>query len=293
MKKYLMILATATVLFCQCRQGPSRTELNQMNDSLLVANAQKDVQLNQMIESLLYIDENLRTIKEKENIISLKVEQGDIKGVSKDQINEDINFIYGLMIENRNRIQELEKQMKNAGVERGRLNKLIESLTLELQEKSDEIVRLNEILIAKDAQIGQLNQTVGDLTVSLESMRELTKQTQEELESTQDLYYTAYYAMGSKKELRDRKITDRQGFLFFGEKKVLPDGFDKQYFNTIDVRYTQTIPITGAKGKTKLLTRHPDKSYEIVSDNNGNMILNILDIDMFWSINRYLILQIN
>ena len=291
MKKYLIILAVLAPMFWQCTSGPSRTELNKMNDSLLVESAQKDVQLNQLVESLVSIEENLRIIKEKENIISLKVEKGDIKGDSKDQINDDINLIYDLMLQNKNRIEELEKQLKNAGVERGKLNKLVEGLTLELQEKTAEIARLNEVLVAKDFQIGELNQTVGNLSSSLESMRELNKKTTEELESTQDLYNTAYYAMGTKKELRERKITDKQGFLFFGEKKVLPEGFDKQYFNTIDVRNTLNISITGKKAK--LLTRHPDKSYELVNSQNGDLVLNILDTELFWSINRYLVVQIN
>ena len=291
MKKYLIILSVAAPMFWQCTSGPSRTELNKMNDSLLVESAQKDVQLNQLVESLVSIEENLRIIKEKENIISLKVEKGDIKGDSKDQINDDINLIYDLMLQNKNRIEELEKQLKNAGVERGKLNKLVEGLTLELQEKTAEIARLNEVLVAKDFQIGELNQTVGNLSSSLESMRELNKKTTEELESTQDLYNTAYYAMGTKKELRERKITDKQGFLFFGEKKVLPEGFDKQYFNTIDVRNTLNISITGKKAK--LLTRHPDKSYELVNSQNGDLVLNILDTELFWSINRYLVVQIN
>jgi len=291
MKKYLIILVVAAPIFWQCTSGPSRTELNKMNDSLLFESAQKDVQLNQLVESLGSIEENLRIIKEKENIISLKVEKGDIKGDSKEQINDDINLIYDLMIQNKNRIEELEKQLKNAGVERGKLNKLIEGLTLDLQKKSEEIVMLNEMLIAKDIQIGELNQTVGNLSSSLETMMDLNKKTKEELESTQDLYNTVHYAIGTKKELKDRKITDKQGFLFFGEKKVLPEGFDKQYFNTIDVRYTESILITGKKAK--LLTRHPDKSYKLENASDGNLILNILDVELFWSINRYLVVQVN
>ena len=291
MKKYFVILALAAPMFWQCTSGPSRTELSQMNNALLWESAQKDAQLNQLIESISSIEENLRIIKDKENIISIKVDKGDIGGNSKDQINEDINLIYNLMVENKNRIEKLEKQLKNAGVEKGKLNKLIEGLTLELQAKNEEIAQLNQMLLDKDFQIGQLSKTVGDLSVSLETMRELNQLTQEELQASQDLYHTAYYAMGTKKELRDRKITDKQGFLFFGEKKVLPEGFDKQYFNTIDVRNTKSISISGKK--VKLLTRHPEKSYKLVNGQDGNITLNILDIDMFWSINKYLVVQIN
>ena len=291
MKKSLIILALAAPIFWQCNSGPSKKELNNMNDSLLIANAQKEVQLNKLVESLGSIQENLQIIKEKENIISLKATNGEMSEDSREQINDDINLIYNLMVDNKNRIQELEKQLKNSGVEKSRLNKLIESLTIELKERGEEILRLNELLANKDLEIGQLNQSVDNLTTSLETIREINKQTKEELETTKDLYNTAYYAMGTKKELKDRKITDKQGFLFFGSKKILPEGFDKQYFQTIDVRDTKVISITGKKAK--LLTRHPNNSYELVNQGNGSITLNILDTDMFWSINKYLVVQIN
>lgn len=291
MKKYFAILTVIVPMLWQCTSGPSRTELNQMNDSLLIVNAQKEIQLNQLVETLGSIEENLQLIKEKENIISLRAEQGEMNDDLKNQINDDIKIIYDLMVENKNRIQELEKQMKNAGIETARLNKLIASLNIQLKEKNDEIIRLNEILLDKDTQIGNLSHTVTDLTNSLESFMVLSKQTQEELEEAQDLFHTAYYAVGTKKELRERNITDREGFLFFGQKKVLPEGFDKQYFNTIDVRNTYAISIAGKK--VKLLTRHPDDSYELINDETGNLVLNILDIDRFWSITRYLVVQVN
>jgi len=291
MKKLLVILTIAIPMCWNCTTGPNRADLHKMNDSLYLASIQKDIQLNQLIETIGDIEENLRIIKEKEKIVSLKAEKGDYEGISKEQINEDINLIYELMLENKNKIEELEKQLKNAGVERGRLNKLVESLTRELKEKGEEIVRLNEMLIVKNEQIVKLNVTVSDLTGSLASLSEKNRQTQAELEATKDLQNTAYYAIGTKKELKDRKITDRNGFLFFGEKKVLPDGFDKQYFQIIDIRNTKSISISGKK--PKLLTRHPNNSYEIVNEDKGNSTLNILDTEMFWSINKYLVVQVN
>ena len=291
MKKCLVIIALAIPMFWNCTSGPSKKELNSMNDSLIVANAQKEVQLNQLIESLGSIEENLRTIKEKENIISMNASNKEMSEDSRNQINDDINLIYKLMVDNKNRIEQLEKQLKSAGVEKGRLNKLIEGLTIELKERNEKIVKLESLLASKDVEIGQLNQSVVDLTSSLENLTEVNKLTKQELEATQDLYNTAYYALGTKKELKERKIVNKEGFLFFGSKKVLPEGFDKQYFQTVDVRTTKSISITGKKAK--ILTSHPAKSYKLGDSKNGEITLDILDFEMFWSINKYLVVQIN
>ena len=291
MKKYLILLVVLAPFFWQCTQGPSREQLNKTADSLLIANAQKEMQLNQFIEALGSIEDNLQIIKEKEEIISLKAQSGETKGTSAEQINEDIKLIYDLMLENKNRIQELEKQMKNAGVESGRLKKLIEGLNSQLREKTEEIAMLNEVLLAKDVRISEQSYSISTLNTSLDSIQVVSKQTKEELEATKDLFYTAYYAIGTKKELKDRKITDRNGFLFFGNTKVLPEGFDKQYFNKIDARNTESIVLIAKK--IKFLTRHPDESYNISDSKDGNITIYILDNDKFWSITRYLVVQVN
>jgi hypothetical protein len=278
-------------LFWHCDFGPSKKELRQMNDSLLMASAVKEIQLNEMLESMSTIESNLRTIKEKEQIISLKAESGDIKGTSADQINEDIQMIYDLMVQNKERIQELEAQMKKAGVDNASLRKVINGLNEQLAEKSEEIARLNQLLHDKNLEIEQLNYTVGSLSQAVDSMRNVADQTNEELRSTRDNMNTAFYAIGTKKELKDKKIVVREGFLFFGEDKVLTDQFDDKYFSAIDIRQTDTIQVN--RPKAELLTPHPQGSFELVAGEEGNLSLVILNAEKFWSISKYLVVQVS
>ena len=286
MKKELIILVSICLpMFWQCESGPSRAELNKVNDSLLIENAQKDVQLNRLVESFGTIEENLRIIKEKENIISLRSSQSELEFDTREQINDDIMLIYDLMLENKNRIQELEKQLKNAGVEGSRLNKLVSGLTAQLEERSREIAILNEKLHSKDVEIEDLSKSVSELTTSLESMRTISRQTQTELTETQELLHVAHYAMGTKKELKDRKI------IVGGDKKLMTKDFDRQYFNTVDYREVVSIMITGKNAK--VLTIHPNGSYKLEKVNNGSFELKILDKEDFWSITKYLVIQIN
>jgi len=291
MVKRIVIMLMLVPLFWHCDFGPSKKELRQMNDSLLMASAVKEIQLNEMLESMSTIESNLRTIKEKEQIISLKAESGDIKGTSADQINEDIQMIYDLMVQNKERIQELEAQMKKAGVDNASLRKVINGLNEQLAEKSEEIARLNQLLHDKNLEIEQLNYTVGSLSQAVDSMRNVADQTNEELRSTRDNMNTAFYAIGTKKELKDKKIVVREGFLFFGEDKVLTDQFDDKYFSAIDIRQTDTIQVN--RPKAELLTPHPQGSFELVAGEEGNLSLVILNAEKFWSISKYLVVQVS
>ncbi len=289
--KNLLVILLILPLFWQCDFGPSKTELRQTNDSLLMASALKEIQLNQMLESMSTIESNLQSIKEKEQIISLKAESGDVKGTSADQINEDIQLIYDLMVQNKEQIQKLEDQMKKAGVDNKNLQKVIAGLNSQLKEKTEEIARLNEMLHDKNLQIEQLNYTVGGLTHAVDSIRNISDQTSSELKSTRDNLNMAYYAIGTKKELKDKKIIAREGFLFFGEDKVLTNEFEQKYFNPIDIRETNSIPIYHLKAE--LLTPHPQGSFELTKDEEENLILVILNSEKFWSISKYLVVQVN
>lgn len=289
--KNLLVILLMLPLFWQCDFGPSKTELRQTNDSLLMASALKEIQLNQMLESMSTIESNLQSIKEKEQIISLKAESGDVKGTSADQINEDIQLIYDLMVQNKEHIQKLEEQMKKAGVDNKNLQKIIAGLNDQLKEKAEEIGRLNELLHDKNLQIEQLNYTVGGLAHAVDSIRNVSDQTSSELKSTRDNLNMAYYAIGTKKELKDKKIIAREGFLFFGEDKVLTTEFDQKYFNAIDIRETDAIPIY--RLKAELLTPHPQGSFELIKGEEENLILVILNSEKFWSISKYLVVQVN
>jgi len=289
--KHILVVLLAMPLFWQCDFGPSKSDLRSMNDSLLMASALKEIQLNQMLESMSSIESNLKTIKEKEQIISLKAESGDIRGTSADLINEDIQLIYDLMVQNKERIQQLEEQMKKAGVDNNNLRRIITGLNDQLREKSEEIARLNDLLHERNLQIEQLNYTVSGLANAVDSIKRVQDQTHGELQSTRDNLNTAYYAIGTKKELKAKKIIVREGFLFFGEDKVLTEQFEQKYFNIIDIREVESIPVY--RPKAELLTPHPQGSFELVKGDENNLVLVILNSEKFWSISKYLVIQVS
>ncbi|WP_010664641.1 Cbp1 family collagen-binding glycoprotein adhesin [Marinilabilia salmonicolor] len=288
MKKLLIILFVLPLLW-QCQSGPSRTELQQQNDSLARATAQKDSQMNQMVNTIGDIEATLRVIKEKEQIIALKARQGETSGESAEQINEDIRLIYDLMVQNKERIESLEQQLKQSGIETGRLNKLVASLNDELRQKNVEIKQLNDLLKKKNAEIDDMFYALTDMEIALDSIKTANEEAHKELQSTRDDMYTAYYAIGTKNELKEKNIINREGFLFFGKTELLKENFEKEYFAEIDIRETDSLELF--QPNVEVLTSHPEESFSLGADENGNMVLKIEDKDAFWSISRYLVVQ--
>lgn len=289
LKKASVIVILLPFLW-QCQSGPSRTELQEQKDSLSTEVALRDTQMNQMVNTIGDIEATLRVIKEKEKLIALKANEGDAgSGGAAKQINEDIRLIYDLMVQNKERIESLEKQLKRSGVETSQLKKLVDNLNEELKEKNLEIMELNKLLKEKNEKIDDMNYEMADMEISLDSIKAANEETRSQLESTKDDMYKAYYAIGNKSELKDKKIISREGFLFFGKTELLKDEFDKAYFEEIDIRQTDSIELF--QPKTEILTSHPENAYTIQENDNGNQILVIDDKDEFWSVSNYLVIE--
>ncbi|MCW3805471.1 hypothetical protein [Plebeiibacterium marinum] len=290
MKKLIIPLIATCIISCT---GPSSKEkLTQQNDSLLVASAEKDKILNELASSLVAIDENLQTIKEKENLIAVNMGTPESNSESLQvKINSDIQDIYELMLANKERIAELEQKIKQSNSDNKSLNNLVSRLNKQLKEKSIEIIELREQLSQKNIEIASLNFTVEGMSQVIDSIRNSNSKTQAVLDSTTTELYSAYYAFGTKKELKDHQVISNEGLPLFGKQKVLSKDFNEDYFTKVDIRDVEEIPLF--RPKYKILTNHPEGSFEIITGEEDTKTIKILDKDAFWSISKFLVVQVN
>ena len=289
--KNLFFLLLIIPAMWQCTSGPSAKELQSRNDSLMVEAAQKDSQMNFLVETMGNIESNLKLIKEKEKLIAVQSQSGDKNLATGEAINQDIHMIYELMLQNKEHIQNLEKKLKKSSADNVEVRKLIGGLNEQLQTKSEEIVQLQEKLLQKNILIDELNYEIIDLSLAVDSVRTLNKATREQLEATTTEANTAFYAFGTRKELKNKNIIVREGFLFFGSDKVLKDDFEKEYFTKVDTRTATEFPLYASKAK--VLTSHPEDSFELTTGENKDLVLEITNVAKFWSISKYLVVEVN
>ena len=76
----------------------------------------------------------------------------------------------------------------------------------------------------------------------------------------------------------------------FTKTKVLQDGFNRDYFITIDTREVTEIPLFSSKAK--LQSNHPETSYEFTKDEDGNVTLKITNPEAFWSLSKFLVIEV-
>jgi len=100
--------------------------------------------------------------------------------------------------------------------------------------------------------------------------------------------HSAYYCFGTKKELKEQNILTGSGL--FSKPKVLEGNFNRAYFVQIDLREVTEIELF--TGKAKVHSNHPANSYMFTKDPNNNLTLIVLDPELFWSLSRYLVIEV-
>ena len=282
MKKMICLALCATML-ASCEFVTKREkELTAQNEALATELSEKNASLDQAIQAIADIQEGFRAINEAEGRVTVQTQGGE--GVTdSERMKEDILFIQQKMEENRKQIERLEKKLKVSGNETASLRKVLANLQKELEEKVTSIAALQNELAEKNIRIAELDKAVATLTGDVNNLQQVTDVQQEVIEQQVVQLNTAWYVYGTAKELKEQNILR-------GGKVLSSAEFNKGYFTEIDVRVDRVFPLYAKRAQ--LLTTHPAGSYEFVKDADKLLTLNVLDFEAFWSVSRYMVIQV-
>ena len=286
MKKLIYVVAIAlTFTACDNRQAEI-DQANRQKDSLASIINERDSSLNDFLTSFNDIEKNLDSIARKQNAINVNVEsQGELKKSSKDRINDNINAINQLMNENRAKIAELSKKLKNSGNKMAHYETMIQMLNEQISQKDRELVELNDKLNSLNTEVAQLHTSVDTLTLTT------VAQAKKIDEQTTSLH-TAYYVVGKSKDLQTMKVIDKTGGLLgIGKSSKLSSNFDNGKFTRIDYATTNTIPVDSKDAK--IITAHPPGSYMLNREKDKVVSISITNAEKFWSASKYLVVVKN
>ncbi len=288
--KKVLVACVCTAMLASCgQQSAEYKKLKAENDSLRIENTKATSDLNEMLATLDDIETGFQSIKDAENYLSVQQQAGgEMTPSRREQIKQNMQLVSETLKKNKAQIEELQKKLNQSGNKNATLQKMVDRLSKDLNEKTAQIVALQEDLANKNVRIQELDNMVASLNEDVENLSTTTAAQSEKIDAQDKELNKAYYCFGTSKELKAQNILSKKGI--FSKTKVLQDGFNKDYFITIDIREVTEIPLFAAKAK--LQSNHPDGSYEFVKDEDGNMTLKITDPKTFWSLSRYLVIEV-
>lgn len=292
MKKIATFAVIAAALLSACNGGKLRdaeAQNEQLKGDLRETLATQD----SLLVLVNDISEGMTQIKDLEKIISVPGTLGE-SASRKEQIKNDMIAIQQALQERRQRLEELEKKLAENGGESSTLKRTISNLKAQIAEQQTEIATLTNQLASANIKIEQLSNQVIDLGTANDSLNcglneeRAQKQAAEEaaIAATNELN-TVYYAIGTNKELKAKKILE-SGFL--RKTKVMEGDFDKNYFTSADRRTLTQIPTHS--DKAKIMTSQPKDSYNIVNQ-GGQKVIMITNPDKFWQLSNFLVIEVD
>jgi len=296
MRIFLTLVFISTIFFsCQDESLNREVELlRDKNKQLMDEYMVQDSVLADFMESFNQISTNLEEIREREALIEVNAEN---KSKSQhEQITSDIEAINELMVQNKQKVEDLEKQLKSAKSGNWRLRKAMENLktelTAQIEQKDAEIVALKENLQEMQFTIEELNTNIEELQLANQEKEELLNEREEKIAAQTNEINTGFYVSGSNKDLLNKSIVLKEGgFLGLGQSTILNPELNPQDFNKIDITEVKMIPVSGKK--VELVTTHPQGSYKFEEQDNEISSLVILDADKFWNSSKFLVVKTN
>lgn len=286
MKKLFLLTLIIPVLI-SCNQKKIE-QLEAKNDSLVKVSYSKDSSLDDFLVAFNEIQDNLDSIKAKELIINERTEgKTELRKNAKDQINDDVNAIYELLVENKRKVNELGKKLGKSNYQLKELQKMIDHLTKQMEQKDKEIEVLLAELENMNIKLGYLSKDVARLSNENKVKEGIIGEQKGEIDAKTTELNTAYYVVGNKKDLREVNVlTSEGGFIGIGKSNKLNSDVSDENFTKVDITKTTSISIPGKK--PKVITTHPAESYEI-SGEGEDQVLTITNYQEFWKTSKYLV----
>lgn len=285
MKKYLILLGIPALMACngnsekQTALADSLMDVNgNMKNDLLEKSAvlsTKEAALAEFVSSFNEIQQNLKEITEKENLISSSSKDKELNKINKEAILSDIQSIYDLLDKNKKKVASLNKKLKDSN--------------LQIDELQLAVTNLHDQAEVKENEISELKTKLKKMNVDFVNLRLRYEEEQMVSDLKTEKLNTAYYAIGTKKELTEKGLVTKEGgFIGLGKVTELSNKADNIDLTKIDITRTKEIAIHG--DKVKLISTHPEGSYKLVEGTSSIDKIVILDPEKFWSISKYLII---
>lgn len=289
----ILVVMLIPLMFASCGESAKERQLRLQRDSIEAVANQGAQDLQKYLDAFNEIQENLDKIKQQENIITVST-TGNVEDAQnkKDQINEDILTIYKLMLENKEKLARLQRSIRNSKHKNSSLQKMITRMQKQMEEKDAQIYQLKTKLEQMDLTVEGLNKEIANMSADIDTFRKVSEHQNEVIQKQTQELNTAFYIIGTKKELKEYKILTKQGgFIGIGGVQKLQADFSKDRFKKINITKLKSIPLLTKKAV--LVSSHPSNSFKMASSNDRVDSLVITNPKKFWSMSKYLVIMVN
>ena len=285
MKKSLSLILVALVALSFFSCG-NKTGSDARVDSLQTALDQRNADYQELDEFLTVISSGLDSISRQQSDIFNPSKESLTP--SREQIKQDLSRFQQTLKEQRERIAQLEKKLNLSTNEGQKMRAIINSLTAELAQKEAQMAALEDEINDKNLTIMDLGKRLGALTRRNAAQEQVITSQGKMLETQDEQLNEGFVKIATERELKDLGLLEKK---FLSKTKLDISNIDKNQFKSIDIRNNTEIEIS-SKSEPKVWTQMPADSYTLEKNGKGKWKLSIIDPSRFWSVSKFLIIQV-
>lgn len=264
-------------------------------DSLIEMVMEREQEIHEFSKEFDQIEKNLSAIDTNKARVLILSAKG--KMASKDRIHTLIADIYIALDQNQLIIRRLEKQIAAGSNTKG-LKDIITSLKGTLDAKEVEIKALENELSTLQLEVKNLKDAIAykenllaERDTLLAKKEEKIHQQEKIIEEKETELTKAFYIRGTARELAKAGIVRKEGGLIgMGSVKMLGEKLGGDRVKNLNTK-TDKMILVGRYKKKKVVSTHPSDSYFFIA-RDGQIYIKISFPEKFWSISKYLVVEV-
>ena len=191
----------------------------------------------------------------------------------------------------------VKKQLKESGLEIksfrnkiAQLNKIIEEQKTNIKQLSEDLEQRNLMITERDTKITKLNSEIISKNDTIQAKSAIIEEKTYVITEKDNELNKAFFTSGTANQLVKNGVLIKEGgFLGLAKNKVIRDNINENSFTQLDIRNISQLPINAKKAK--LISVHPDNSYQMIEENDKIAYLKIENPEEFWKLTRFVIVE--
>lgn len=284
--KNLLIVFIFSLFLLACGDSKEKKEntalkaeiekLKAENETLKAGDAKMKSSITEFNKFLKEVEANLASIDENKTMLA--------------EINKEGTNTKDTQALIKARVEKIKELMENSKLKILNLDRSLTKLRKESGDKSDEIMALDRQVKGLTRDLMQRDQQIEELDSELAEAEDLYNLKMAESKELKAIINRAFLITGNAKDLKEKGIVDKEGgFIGLGKVKVLNANASDTLFTRIGKEETNEVQL-GVKS-AKLISNHPDGTYNLVEADGKVTKLVITDKQQFWKDGNYLVIE--
>jgi outer membrane murein-binding lipoprotein Lpp len=272
-----MIVLIAACLLTGCNQG----EIDRLTAEVDSLTAQNQQLADENNEIKTYVNEVDKLIEEVDKDLGKIVEtEVDMQATTKSEdLKDKLTLIGQHIVDSKEKISDLEKKLSSSRTDLKGLKKVVAGLREQVETKEAEIVTLMQEKGVLEADIESMGLEIEEKTQTIADQEMVIEESKKR-----------WYVYDKEKNLKEKGIIKKTGgFLGLGRSTKVTADLNVADFTEIHSDTDLMISIPHPMKKVKLLSNHKMNSYQLM-ENGDQTTLEIANADAFWAASKFLVI---